>query len=232
MKMNIKHLTHSGFIVTDNNTKLIFDPISPLKLNTQDKNIYIFVSHSHSDHFSPKCLKDLFEKENVYFIFSKDISTEVKNFKIKNLFLLDHYENITINDLDISTYGTTDLGNSYLVNLNGKNIFHSGDLNWWHWKRMTSEELKVEETDFKREVGLLEGKSIDFAFIPVDPRLEKHGYLAINYFIDLINPKYVIPMHSFGQFDYYGDLESHIHLKKSKLINVNHENEIILDKNL
>ena len=226
--MIIKHMIHSGFIVTEHNTTLIFDPISFIDTNDLEENVYVFSSHSHSDHFNTEIMKDLFAKENIHFIFSKDIEPFVKNIKIKNLYILDHYENIVINDVTVSAYGSTDIGNSYLVKTNDKSFFHSGDLNWWHWKGLSPKELKMEEPGFKKEVALLKGQPIDYAFIPVDPRLEEYGYLAVNYFMDLLHPRYVIPMHSFGQYEYYKDLESHIDLKYSKLINVAHENEVLL----
>lgn len=225
--MMLKHLSHSGFIVIDGDKTLIFDPISSIDEKDLKENTYIFSSHSHSDHFNTRVMKDLFEKENIHFIFSKDIEAFVKNTTIKNLHIIDAYENIVINDVAVSAYGSTDLGNSYLVKANGKSFFHSGDLNWWHWKGLTEKELKMEEETYKKELSLLKGQDIDYAFIPVDPRLEEYGYLAVNYFIELLDPTYVIPMHSFDQYEYYKDLEKHITLKNSTLINVAHDNEIL-----
>lgn len=227
--MIIKHLSHSGFLVEDDGRIIIFDPISTLKLAREGKRVYIFVSHSHHDHLNMEVLSPLLGEEDVYFIFSKDAGDNM-NESINNLLIMDHYEQQSIHDMEIQSFGTTDLGNSYLVSLNGRSYFHSGDLNWWHWKRMTPEELKVEEEDFKREVGLLKGKSIDYAFVPVDPRLEEHGYLAVNYFIQAIQPKHIIPMHSFGRYDYYRDLEDHIKLQDTKLVNVHHEQEVLIKR--
>lgn len=218
-------------MVEDKENLLIFDPIVLLKGLDVEKNIYIFSTHSHGDHFKPEVFEYLYEMKNAYFIFSKDIAPKIEGKKIKNLVLLDHYENTEIHDVKISAYGTTDLGNSYLVTLKGQNYFHSGDLNWWHWvNRMTSDQLANEESDFKREVDLLKGKDIDFAFVPVDPRLEEQAYLAINYFIETLHPGYVIPMHSFGEYSFYKDLEEHIELHNTKLLNVHRENEIVYEK--
>lgn len=227
--MMIKHLSHSGFTVEDQGELIVFDAISPLALSKEYENIYIFASHSHKDHFEPSAISLFYKDNKANFIMSKELSPKVTKSAIKNLFMLDNYETIRINYVDISTFGSTDLGNSYLVSLNGKNYFHAGDLNWWHWKRMNLEELEVEEVSFKREVELLKEKSIDIAFIPVDPRLEEYGYLAMNYFIEVVKPKYVIPMHVFGQYEFYKDLELHLDLNDSVLINVDRENQIIFE---
>lgn len=227
--MIIKHLSHSGFTVHDQSELLVFDAISPLALSNEYKNIYIFISHSHKDHFDSNAVKEFYQNEKANFIISKELSPKISQYAITNLSILENYEKVKINHLDVSSYGSTDLGNSYMVTLHGNTYFHSGDLNWWHWKRMNLDELKSEESSFIKEIDQFKDKSIDFAFIPVDPRLEEHGYLAINYFIDVVQPKYVIPMHSFGQYDFYKDLELHIDLQDSVLINVDGENRIIFE---
>lgn len=226
--MKIVHLSHSGFIVEDHGDLLIFDPITPLDLDPKGRNIYVFISHSHKDHFKWEVLEPLLEGDQVHFIVSGDVADAMPNDGIINLHRVDHYQKLRINDVAIEVYGTTDLGNSYLVSLHGKNYFHSGDLNWWHWKRMTPEELQVEEEIYKKEVAYLKGKPIHFAFVPVDPRLEEHGYLAANHFIQEVQPEYLIPMHSFGRYEYYKDLEDHLSLQDTKLIPVGHEGQGIL----
>ena len=228
--MYIQHLSHSGFILEDDNNFLVFDPIIPFDVNDKFKSLYIFISHSHKDHFEPSVLKKYFNLPNVYFILSKDTSPKIAKNKIDNIYILDNYKNIRINHIDVSTYGSTDKGNSYLISFKGKNYFHSGDLNWWHWKRMNSEELHIEESIYKKEIDLLKGKTIDFAFIPVDPRLEEFTYLSINYFIETLEPKYAIPMHVFGQYRFYKDLHAHVNLKNTVLINIDGENNTIYSK--
>ncbi|MPW24964.1 MBL fold metallo-hydrolase [Alkalibaculum sp. M08DMB] len=226
--MIIQHLSHSGFLVEDKSTLLIFDAISDLPTDKEYKNIYCFASHSHKDHFNPQVIKHFYGNENAKFIFSKDISSNLPD--NNKILFLDNYEKSILDDVKINAYGSTDLGNSYLVSLNGKSYFHSGDLNWWHWQdKMNNDKLKIEESSFKKEVELLKDESIDFAFIPVDPRLKEHAYLAINYFITVVKPKYVIPMHSFGDYNFYKGLEYNISLIDSALILVDKENKIIFN---
>jgi len=228
----IKHLSHSGFTVHDQSDLLVFDAISPLTVSKEYENIYIFASHSHKDHFDPNAIKDFYQNEKANFILSKELSPKISKSTIKNLYMLENYENLMINHVTVSSYGSTDLGNSYLVSLNGNTYFHSGDLNWWHWKRMNLDQLEGEASSFKNEIDKFKDKSIDFAFIPVDPRLEDFSYLAINYFIDVVKPKYVIPMHSFGQYEFYKDLEFHIDLHDSVLINVDEENSVVFEDHM
>ncbi|MFZ7130980.1 MAG: MBL fold metallo-hydrolase [Eubacteriales bacterium] len=216
--MMIKHLSHSGFMVDITPWRLFFDPITPLE--TSDQTLF-FISHSHHDHFR----KSILPQANQYinYIVSKDVHLTQSS----HIYTLAPYERLNIQDIDIRAYGTTDLGNSYLVSVNNMTFFHSGDLNWWHWERMSPDELKLEEINFKNELKQLQGKKINFAFIPVDPRLNKFAYLAMNYFIDLLKPQYVIPMHSFGNYAFYKDLKENLKLNGTTLINVLEENEMI-----
>ena len=226
--MHIIHLSHSGFLVEDDGDYFLFDPVSPFQGPKDYERLFVFVSHAHHDHFKPDCFNAFYKEERAHFIFSRDIEENISKPSIANLHILDNYESVDIEEVHIESYGTTDAGNSYFVSAHGVNYFHSGDLNWWHWKRMSDQELKVEEEDYKREVDRLRGKSIDYAFVPVDPRLEEYAYLAINYFIKTIKPKFVIPMHSFRELDFYKDLERHVNLMDTTLIPIDEENQEIL----
>jgi len=42
---------------------------------------------------------------------------------------------------------------------------------------------------------MMQKKTIDIAFVPVDPRLEKQYAWAINYLMETIDVKWVVPMH-------------------------------------
>jgi len=204
-KANITHLFHSGFTVETENYFLVFDYCNPsthFKLSSDSiltrksfknkKNIYVFVTHSHGDHFDPVILKWHSKKTPITYIFSDDV--EIENPK-SNHYFMKKYESRKFESIDILTYGTTDLGVSFLVEVDGLSIYHGGDLNWWHWKNDTSENHIKEEKDYKYEVDKLKDKNIDIAFIPVDPRLEEYYHLGGEYFAQTIEPSLIIPMH-------------------------------------
>jgi len=203
----IVHLSHSSFLIEIENNILIFDYFDDTAATPQrnmkngvlssedfktDKNIFVFVTHSHGDHYNPIIFQWEKVNPNIKYILSSDIKDEIKE---DRFYYMDAYENLKIEDINIKTYGSTDKGVSFLVNVDGINIFHGGDLNWWHWKSFTKEQLKQEEEDFKREVNKIAGENIDIAFIPVDPRLEEFYHLAGVYFAEKIKPKFLVPMH-------------------------------------
>lgn len=209
-KAYITHLFHSSFLVETDNCLLVFDYfdyashyiIKPSKILTDDfftdkKNVYVFVSHGHKDHYDPIIFQWQKSNPNIKYILSNDIALNDNN---PNYHIIDKYQSLTIDDLEISTYGSTDLGVSYLIKVDGITVFHSGDLNWWHWKNDTMEAHEKEERDYKEEIEKLKGIEIDIAFVPVDPRLEENYHLAGEYFAKTISPKLLIPMHFSDKF--------------------------------
>ena len=114
---------------------------------------------------------------------------------------MDKYEKKVIKDIKIKTFGSTDRGVSFLLMTNKVNIFHAGDLNWWHWENDTKAEQKQEEINFKEEIAKIKNENIDIAFIPVDPRLKEYYYLAGEYFIQKVAPDYMVPIHFSNNFE-------------------------------
>lgn len=60
-----------------------------------------------------------------------------------------------------------------------KVIYHAGDLNWWHWEEESATYNDEMKQNYQREVDKLEGRKIDAAFVPVDPRLEDAYFWGI-----------------------------------------------------
>lgn len=200
-KLNIHYFLHSGFSVETTDCILIFDFYKEVlhnnenytnlkKLLSSGKPVYVFVSHSHADHFNKKIFT--WEGTNIKYILSDDI--KLKDSKSNYTFVKKN-DVLTLDNLSIKVFGSTDAGVSFLVSVDGFNIFHAGDLNWWHWKEDSDEDNLNAEKWFKEEIALINGEKIDLAFFPVDTRLEENFYLGGKYFIDNMNPRYFIPMH-------------------------------------
>ncbi|GCD10766.1 MBL fold metallo-hydrolase [Clostridium tagluense] len=211
IKAKIYYIYHSGFAIKTKNHFLIFDyykePIenddthkpsvllSPENIE-QMKNVVVFASHSHEDHFNSSILEWENYNSNIKYIFSSDITIN-KNKPSYNF--IEEGEERTFDDLYVKAYGSTDIGISFLVKVDGLTIFHAGDLNLWRWKEDSLEEQSLAESSFKAHIDKLsEEKSIDIAFFPVDPRLQEAYYVGGEYFAKKIQPKLLIPMH-FGE---------------------------------
>ncbi|MBZ9633929.1 MBL fold metallo-hydrolase [Clostridium sp. FP1] len=211
IKAKIYYIYHSGFAIKTKNHFLIFDyykePIEndvthkPLLLLSpenikQMKNMVVFASHSHEDHFNSSILEWENYNSNIKYIFSSDITIN-KNKPSYNF--IEEGEERTFDDLYVKAYGSTDIGISFLIKVDGLTIFHAGDLNLWRWKEDSLEEQSLAESSFKAHIDKLsEEKLIDIAFFPVDPRLQESYYIGGEYFAKKIQPKLLIPMH-FGE---------------------------------
>ncbi len=205
--IKIRYLYHSGFLVETDENLLIFDYYqgeAESLIKKSLKNIVIFSSHSHPDHFNPVILEWQKDRPDIQYILSHDINVPRT---IKNLHFLAPYEKLEIGNLKIKAYSSTDLGVSFLVQDEGIRLFHAGDLNWWYWID-TPEEMAKAEKDFKEEIQKIKGETIDIAFFPVDPRLEQNYSAGAEYFIQELTPRILIPMHfadSAGITDTFGD---------------------------
>jgi L-ascorbate metabolism protein UlaG (beta-lactamase superfamily) len=222
MTAEIFHLFHSGTAVKYNNVLFIFDYYKDeifdtaaeenKDLSSLEKGVirrdsfegidkaYIFVSHSHHDHFN----KVIFEWEdycqNCTYILADQVELDEELSSKDNLYQMKLDQQLRLQDLIVKTYGSTDEGVSFLLKTEGLNIFHAGDLNWWKWKKFSPKVQKREEREFKREIEKIKGEEVDIAFVPVDPRLEENYYLAGKYFIEQIKPEIFIPIHFSSNF--------------------------------
>lgn len=211
-KVLIHYIFHSGFAIELDNYFLVFDYYDPpdmkgktgYGLNIPEKIArckypLVFVSHGHHDHYSPTILSWKEKNPQLTYIFSKDVKWEdnvnINSMDISFINMLP-YEYVERNGAAISTFGSTDIGVSFLVEIDGLRIFHAGDLNWWHWAdESTKKELEEEEWKFKNEVAKMKDEKIDILFFPVDPRLGEHYWLGGAYMLELFQPDLFVPMH-------------------------------------
>lgn len=212
--MNITYLNHSGFLLEWETCYWLFDYYKGVipELNPE-KELFIFSSHSHGDHFNP----EVFDLENkckrVTYIFSVEIRNtceEMKNAsnnvkKIPEIIYVEsrmNYElkNLSDKNLVLHTLQSTDLGCAFLIEYEGKVIYHAGDLHWWYWIGEPDDWNEQMTLDYKNEMEYLKGKEIDLAFTPVDPRLGETYAWGINYLLENTHIKHVIPMHFWDDF--------------------------------
>lgn len=208
LNISIRYLFNSGFTVQTKNNFLVFDYYKGT-VNFGSGNPYVFSSHGHPDHYNKEVFKWQNSERAIKYIFSSDIEYKSGNEEVT---FISPDEELNVDDIKIKAYGSTDLGVSFLIYVDGITIFHAGDLNWWYWPDDTAEEIEIMEKMFKREVAKLKGQHIDIAFFPVDPRLEHNYSLGGEYFIKEISPRFIIPMH-FG--DKYEATKSFIEKMKN-----------------
>ena len=236
----IYYIYHSGFVLELEKSILIFDfyRIPTDKKNEEesfiskfikrnDKKVYVFSSHSHSDHFNKEILKWLNLNENIKYILSDDI----KIHKHKNFYFTKEGDSFELDNLKISTFGSTDLGSSFYVNVEDKNIFHSGDLHLWHWEDDTLEEEKTMYDAYMSELEKIKKLDrIDIAFVPVDPRLGVNTLEGVELFYKVLKPKLIVPMHFSDDYSQMKNfIEAFKNIKDVEVIEIDESMKKILE---
>lgn len=241
-KAKINYLYNSGFTVETENYLLIFDyykdstdngdksisngAIGEEDLKTQ-KKVIVFSSHSHFDHFNPIILKWKQIRPDIHYILSSDINID-KNDRDNYINMLSVYEDLHIDNLYVKAFSSNDIGISFLVKVDNITIFHSGDLNWWHWWDENEEFNSKMEKSFKSEIEKIKSNSIDIAFFPVDSRLKEYYFIGGEYFIKKINPNLFIPMHFREDFNVTKKFKEKIKAANTKIVNISKRGEQIL----
>ncbi|MBP2649813.1 MAG: hypothetical protein H6Q74_638 [Firmicutes bacterium] len=203
-RVKIVYLFHSGYAVEIGERLFIFDYFQPEPmpegnltdgvitteyLKTKSK-IYVLVSHNHPDHYDSMILEWAKSIPDITYIISSDVQIDGKHCKIMN-----PYEEWQQDGVGVKTFGSTDEGLSFLVEVDGLKIFHAGDLNWWHWKGDTKANQERAEAMFKAEVDKIASQAIDIVFFPVDQRLEEFYCIGAEYFAAKLHPALLVPMH-------------------------------------
>lgn len=202
-QLKIIYHYHSGFSVQVGGTLLVFDywegedrslaqvgRINPQFLSAFEK-IYVFISHSHQDHLDP--IVYMWENEGlpITYIVSEDVPGRASDLRI-----LPQQEIQLDDQISVKAFQSTDLGVAFLVTAYGLNIFHAGDLNFWHWRQeSTLNEIKKAEEAFYAATEPIRSHHIDVCMFPVDPRQGMMYDAGANHFILTMKPRVFIPMH-------------------------------------
>lgn len=203
----------------------VFEPVNWLDdvaRNSADgavPDVVVFASHKHGDHFNPRILEWQNTIPNIRYVLSHDIPKRhfpgipheaiheaghpdegIQNARILRM---KAHEKLALPYIGmvIRTFRSTDAGVAFWVEVDGKTIFHAGDLNLWYWDgeskswnnnmiaRYSQEIVQIREWAAQSE------KPLDVAFLPIDSRLAGHWLDGYRLFLRELAPKAVFPMH-------------------------------------
>ena len=214
--MTLTYIFHSGFVLETEQSILVFDywldPSGVMEdVLRKDKSLYVFSSHFHEDHFTRAVFEWKKLKSNVTYILSKDILRHRRANKEEADVWLAKGGSWSDERISVKALGSTDSGVSWIVETEGKRIFHAGDLNNWYakflhdavpGKTIYSEEL--EEIDpiahEKQYLGELKdirkvADSFDLVMFPIDGRIGNGYTLGGRQFIERFKVGLFVPMH-------------------------------------
>lgn len=206
--MRLVYIYHSGFVVEAEGFSVLIDYFKdtdkdPMKGYVQGEllkrpgKLYVLASHFHPDHFNPEVLKWKERKEDIQYVFSKDILKRGRA-KADDAFYLKKGDVYRDEHIAIRAFGSTDVGISFAIEMDGKLVFHAGDLNNWHWMdESTAQEVAEAEDHYLQELDLLAQNlpAMDLVMFPVDPRIGTNFMRGAQQFVDRIRTGVFVPMH-------------------------------------
>lgn len=191
--MKVTYLYHSGFIVELEKVIFIFDYFrGEIPILDKEKDIYVFASHRHYDHYKQKIFELKKEYPHIQYILSRDIPLKKNN---AEAIFIGPGEECVVDELHIKTLKSTDEGVAFLVTVEGKTIYHAGDLNWWHWEEEGNVYNQMMKRNYQHEISKLKDTPIDVAFVPLDARLGDAFYYGIDWLAKQSDVKHIFPMH-------------------------------------
>lgn len=245
--MKVVFIHHSCFLVEVDEKVLIFDWFAGDRVNgyqfkgvlpeyEPDTPIYVFASHKHADHFDMDVLHLAEKYENIHFILSKDckmspnflkkhgIDPAIKG-KITYVTIRAKYE--IEGGVHVETLRSTDAGVAFYVQTNGTSFFHAGDLNDWSFEGADDLTGWKMRREFQTEIKRLANKDINIAFVPMDPRLGRNQWNAVDFVLEHTDVECVFPMHMWRD---YSGIENYIRRQKNpklaeKVVPIAYENQ-------
>ena len=215
--MTLTYVFHSCFVLETDKSILIFDYW--LDLNSvvppflkKDKPVYVFSSHFHEDHFTREIFEWRKQKENITYILSKDILRHRRAAKDEADAWLAKGASWADERISVRALGSTDSGVSWIVETEGKRIFHAGDLCNWYARFLPdavpgqtiySEEFEeyidpiAHEKQFLGELKDIRkvADGFDLVMFPIDGRIGNGYTLGGRQFIERFKVGMFVPMH-------------------------------------
>jgi len=202
MQVVAHYIGHSGWLLEVGDQLLLFDYYKgdiPPVIDDIGRELLIFVSHSHSDHFNRKTVYRLAtERANTTIILADEVSLHLPSEESipATIVRLEEGGKYVHGSLTVKAFGSTDAGVSFLLSYPQVSFFHAGDYNLWHWPlESTPQEIKTAEEGFYRILETLKGKSINIALFPVDSRQQGDYDRGAREFAHTMRPEVFLPMH-------------------------------------
>lgn len=234
LSLDVTYLGHSGFYLELPTATLLFDwyqgDLPAIRGNVP---MYIFISHIHADHFRQEVFPIAARLNHAEIFLGYDYSNPDMDAYIDSLpeklsdalCCFDGEQRLYSDDgkVLVRSLQSTDKGVAFLVEIEGKTIFHAGDLflmqtasqseymDWYTDMLMKHPGASLEsyntylsnrEKEFIGHTEPLRGMNIDFGMLPLDPRYGDVGYRTVEGYMQTAKFKYWAPMHLWGKYEY------------------------------
>lgn len=210
----IYHAGQCSFILEAPSVTVIFDWFgSAVPAIRMDKPVVLLYSHIHQDHFNANAVYTFMQLPNLELcIIGLDESPENEQWEEQQFDSFEKYmspENFaktqTIHvgsrpvsykkyNMDIQVLESTDMGVAFLLKIDGKTFYHSGDLAVLGYGPLS---LK----NFTNKLESVKGTTIDYAMISVLCSDKICGKTTLETYNEYFNIKYFTPMHLWNKYE-------------------------------
>jgi L-ascorbate metabolism protein UlaG (beta-lactamase superfamily) len=184
-RITVTLLYNAGVMIEAEDTRIYIDPFDLPSNYSNFPADLILVTHDHGDHYDPSSI-DLIKTENTRLFFPAIMSLEAAQYGADSVHPEDHFtfDNFdvtcfymyTMPGSDQSSHPQENNYTSYIIEFEGFSIFHAGD----SWNIFEYMQL-IDE--------------IDLVLLPLGPGCQTMTEGDVVNVIDLINPRYFIPIH-------------------------------------
>lgn len=204
--MNVTYIHHSGFLIETETAYYLIDYFqgSIPSLNPC-KPVLVLASHKHHDHYQKSVFSTLqgMGMRHIYAVLSRDIPSGARPEDVPCTCVSAGKRYELPQGQELVTFRSTDLGVAFLIR-DGKALFyHAGDLNDWVWSEESADDNRQMTFKYRKQIDLLaqelDGRTLDAAFVVLDPRQEQDYYRGMLYFLQNIPCDCVYPMHYWEQ---------------------------------
>lgn len=207
--MRITYLYHSGFLLEGEEHRLLFDYYKgALPAPDAEKHLSVFASHHHPDHFACEIFEYGERTPETRYYLGCDITLNAANRQkwgigdetFRRCHRLHKDDVLLHGNVRVQALRSTDMGVAFYVECEDRHIYFAGDHNLWLWREDASFD-RAQINRFYEEIEKLRGLNIDYAFLPLDPRLGEEYWRGFDAFARLIEPKHIFPMHMVDDYE-------------------------------
>lgn len=131
--MKLVYLYHSGFALLGEGYTIVFDYFEDSRstdkgilhdeILSREGRLYVLASHSHYDHFNREVLSWSARRPDIVYVFSRDIQLSAGETRSRTIHWMEKGDVFQDDSLEIRAFGSTDIGVSFLVKVEGKRCF-------------------------------------------------------------------------------------------------------------
>lgn len=213
MDCRVTYIYHNCFVLDLGDRTFLFDCPADNHLTPEartsllsaikDRELYVFITHGHDDHFNPGLPSIAKGAAGVRYVFSDDIEDMYPEFVPAGTLVVEPDEEYEAWGMEIATFMSNDLGVAFIIRVGGRIVYFGGDLAEWRWDDAGPRDQEFAVNFFEQALERISQWRVDIAFSNVDKRLSNlTGGVK---FVRRVEPGLFVPMHTFGNTDWLED---------------------------